>query len=259
MVGLGSFLFKLIFAPLMLATVSVVSRRWGTSIAGSLAALPVVAGSITFFVSLERGPAFGSQTAAAALVGIASLGWFSLAYAHASGRLGWPWSIVLGYLAVLVASVAVIPLGHAPGLLILAFTLAVLRIAYRLMPAARPDPRLVPPRWDIPARMVTGAVVVVVLTAVAGGVGPQVSGLLAAFPLMTSVLLVFTHRHEGAEQARGLLRGFLTGLVATSVFLEIAADGIVPLGLGPALGLGIAACLAYQAAVIHFAGSRPLT
>jgi hypothetical protein len=245
------FLFKLLFAPLMLATTSLVGRRWGTSIAGSLAALPVVAGSIALFVSLERGPAFGSHTAAATLVGIASLGWFSLAYAHASFRFGWLPCLTLAYLAIVVASLAIVPLAHAPGLAILAFTLATLAVASRLMPEAKPGPRLVPPAWDIPARMAMGAALVVILTAFAGILGPELSGLLAALPMITSVLLAFTHRHEGAERARGLLRGFVAGLVATSVFLEIVTEGVVPLGIGPAFGLAVVACLAYQAVAIH--------
>ncbi len=251
MAAVASFMFKLIFAPLMLAITSLVGRRWGTSIAGSLAALPVVAGSIALFVSLERGPAFGSQTAAATLVGIASLGWFSLVYAHASFRFGWPSCLTLAYGVVVIASLAIVPLAHAPGLAILAFTLATLAVASRLMPAAQPGPRLAPPAWDIPARMATGAALVVILTGLAGVLGPQLDGLLAALPMITSVLLAFTHRHEGAERARGLLRGFVAGLVATSIFLEIVTDGVVPLGIGPAFGLAVAACLAYQAIAIH--------
>jgi hypothetical protein len=91
---------------------------------------------------------------------------------------------------------------------------------------------------------------VVTLTALAQPLGPQLSGLLAAVPMLSSVLLVFTHRHEGAERARGILRGFVTGLVATTLFLEIVADGAVPLGVVPAFAAATAACLAYQAAAI---------
>jgi hypothetical protein len=243
-------LFKLVSVPLLLAATSLVGRRWGTAVGGALAAVPIVAGSIAFFVTLDNGPEFGSRTAAATLVGVCSLAWYSLAYAHGSRRFGWPACLVFAYAAVAVASLGVIPLADAPGFLVFAIAVATLAVAYRLLPPARPSPRQAPPAWDIPARMVTGAVLVVALTGLAQSLGPQLSGLLAAFPLVFTVLLVFTHRHEGAERARGLLRGFVAGLVATSLFLEVVADGLAPLGLGPTFVLAVGAFVTYQAAVI---------
>jgi hypothetical protein len=39
-----------------------------------------------------------------------------------------------------------------------------------------------------------------VLTAVSGSLGAHLSGLLAPFPIITSVLAVFTHAHSGSGQ-----------------------------------------------------------
>jgi hypothetical protein len=64
------------------------------------------------------------------------------------------------------------------------------------------------------------------------------------------VLVVFTHRHEGPERARDLLRGFVAGLVATSLFLGIVADGLAPLGLGPTFVLAALSFVGCQAIVI---------
>jgi hypothetical protein len=189
-------------------------------------------------------------------VGIGSLAWFSLGYAHLSRRFAWPACIAAGYVIVAVASVAVIPLAAAPGLAVFCYVLASLAVASRLMPPAVAGPRVEPPAWDIPTRMITGAILVVGLTAIAGPIGPQVSGLLAAVPMLSSVLLVFTHRHEGAERARGILRGFVAGLVATALFLEIVADGVGPLGIGPAFGIAVVVCLGYQLFAIRWV-SRP--
>lgn len=249
-------LFKLISAPLLLATTSLVARRWGTSVGGALAAVPIISGSIAFFVALEHDATFGSRTAAATLVGVCSLAWYALAYAHASRRFGWPTCLALACAVVVAASLAVIPLADVPGFVVFGVAVITLAAASRLMPPAQQGPRLMPPAWDIPARVATGTVLVVVLTGLAQSLGPQLSGLLAAFPLLFSVLLVFTHRHEGPERARSLLRGFVAGLVATSLFLEVVADGLVPLGIGPTFALAIAAFLACQTAVIRWIG-RP--
>jgi hypothetical protein len=42
------------------------------------------------------------------------------------------------------------------------------------------------------------------------------------------------------------------GLVATSLFLEIIADGLVPLGIGPAFVAAIVVFLGYQTAAISW-------
>jgi hypothetical protein len=251
---MGPLLFKLLSAPLLLATTSLVGRRWGTSVGGALAAVPIISGSIAFFVALEHDPEFGSRTAAATLVGACSLAWYSLAYAHASRRFGWPACLAIAYAAVGVASLAVIPLANVPGFVVFGLAVVTLVVASRLMPPVEHGLRPVPPAWDIPARIVIGTALVVVLTALAQSLGPQLSGLLAAFPMLFTVLLVFTHRHEGAERARGLLRGFVAGLVATSLFMEVVADGLVPLGIGPTFALAIAVFVVYQTAVIRRIG-----
>lgn len=245
-------LIKLIATPLLMATTTLVGRRWGASVGGVLAALPVVTGSVSLVVAVEHGPAFAARTASAALVGLAAVAWFCLAYAHASGRLGWPRSLLAGYLAFGLGSLAIVPLGGLSGAVCLAFVTATLVVVLRLMPAASPGPRPTVPGWDIPARMATATVLVVGITALAGRLGPAWSGLLAAFPVLFAVLLVFTDRNEGRQRALGVLRGFLTGLVATSLFLAIVADGIAPLGTGVAFGTAAAVCLAYQAAAMTF-------
>ena len=244
------FIFKLIFAPVMLAATSLVGRRWGAAVGGSLAALPVITGSVTFFVALEQGAVFASHVAAATLIGIGSLAWFSLGYSQLSRRFGWPVCLAGSYAIVAVCSAAIVLMENAPGIVSLGYVLVALAIAARLLPARGLGEGQHPPSWDIPARMVTAAAIVVTVTALAQSAGPQISGLLAALPMNSTVLIVFTHRHEGSERTRGILRGFVTGLVATALFLEIIADGIVALGIAPAFALATAASLLYQAVAI---------
>ena len=245
-------LLRIVTAPLILGAASLASRRWGAAVGGVLAAIPLVTGSVSFFVSLEQGPSFGSRVATATLIGVGTLAWFSLAYAWASRRFDWPICLACGMAIVLAGSVVVFVFAEAPGIAAFTYAVASLAVASRLLPPAEAAPRATPPVWDIPARMATAAFLVVGITGAAEVVGPQLSGLLAAFPLVFAALLVFTHRHEGAESARGLLRGFLMGLVATSLFLEIIADGLVPLGIGPAFVAAIVVFLGYQTAAISW-------
>jgi hypothetical protein len=90
---------------------------------------------------------------------------------------------------------------------------------------------------------------VLALTAVSGALGAHLSGLLAPFPIITSVLAVFTHVHGGGEQVRALLRNFLVGFYGFAAFCFTLAAALPELTVAAAFGLATAAALAVQAAV----------
>src|SRR5205814_1542697 len=68
------------------------------------------------------------------------------------------------------------------------------------------------------------ALVRLALTGLAGALGPRLSGLLASFPVLATVLAAFTHAQEGPAAAAQLLRGFATGLVAFAAFCFAVAE-----------------------------------
>ncbi len=84
------------------------------------------------------------------------------------------------------------------------------------------------------------------LTAVSGALGPHLSGLLAPFPVITSVLAVFTHAHGGAAQVNVLLRNFLYGFYGFAAFCFALALALPELGTAAAFGLATAAALVVQ-------------
>ena len=88
-----------------------------------------------------------------------------------------------------------------------------------------------------------------VLTAVSGALGPHLSGLLAPFPIITSVLAVFTHAHGGAAQVDILLRNFLVGFFGFAAFCFVLAVALPGLATAAAFGLATAAALTVQAAI----------
>jgi hypothetical protein len=60
-------------------------------------------------------------------------------------------------------------------------------------------------------RGVAAAAMVVTLTAVSSSLGSELSGLIAPFPVITSVLAAFTHAQRGHADTAVLLRGMLGG------------------------------------------------
>jgi hypothetical protein len=98
---------------------------------------------------------------------------------------------------------------------------------------------------------------VLTLTAVSGALGPHLSGLLAPFPIITSVLAAFTHAHGGVAQVNVLLRNFLLGFYGFAAFCFTLAVALPALATAVAFGLAVVAALAVQA-VTFLLRTRPL-
>jgi hypothetical protein len=85
---------------------------------------------------------------------------------------------------------------------------------------------------------------VLALTAASGALGPHLSGLLAPFPVITSVLAIFTHAHGGIAQVSVLLRNFLFGFYGFAAFCVALAAALPALPSSAAFGLATATALA---------------
>ncbi|HSS04193.1 MAG TPA: hypothetical protein VLK89_03255 [Solirubrobacterales bacterium] len=227
--------------------VSLAGRRWGVAIAGVLGGLPVVAGPILLVLTLLHGRSFGADAAAGTLLGLAALTMFVVVY----GRIA-PWAspaatVVAGWTAFLVG-VALLTLIHPPPVGALILVGAGFAVGLGLLAAPqRPLSAQVPlPWWDLPARATAALVLVVALTAVSGALGPHLSGLLAPFPIITSVLAVFTHAHGDADQVRVLLRNFLVGFYGFAAFCFTLAVALDSMGIAAAFSIALLAALAVQ-------------
>jgi len=82
--------------------------------------------------------------------------------------------------------------------------------------------------------MIAGALLTLAVTCAAGRLGQAWSGLLAVFPVLGSVLAVFTHRGQGAAHAARLLRAMATGLYAFATFCFTLSVSLPRLGIAQA-------------------------
>lgn len=238
---------KVLLAPLCVLAVSLAGRRWGMAIAGILGGLPVVAGPILLVETLLHGDGFGADAAAGTVLGLAALTAFLAVYAWVAVKAGPVASVLSGWAAFLIA-VALLRLVQPPVEVSLALVAACFAIGLKLLP---PAPRLVPatfahPWWDLPARALSALGLVVALTAVSGALGPHLSGLLAPFPIITSVLAVFTHAHGGTGQLGVLLRNFLIGFYGFATFCFVLAIALPGMGSAPAFALAALMAVAVQ-------------
>lgn len=246
---------KLLLAPALVVASSLAGRRWGQRVSGMLVALPIVAGPILLITCLERGTRFGSRAAGASLLGLVSLAWFALVFARLSRRLGWVPTLLIAWASCLLLDLAlsrlqVGPWWGLPAVLIVAWAVV------RLLPADPPgEPgRVVWPWWDLPARAAATALLVVVVTAASAALGPDLTGVLAPFPIATSVVAAFALAQLGSLGAVRVLHGVPRGLLGFSVFCFLVAVLVVPLGAGAAFVIALGATLMVQVAWLVVVG-----
>jgi hypothetical protein len=142
----------------------------------------------------------------------------------------------------------------APSILIAALlTSSGVLLAPRAFPQMDAPPASAPARsFDVLLRMSIGAMLVLLLTHFAQDLGPRLSGLLAMFPLLGSVLAVFSQRQRGAAFTIKLLRGMVFGYYAFAAFCLVLALAL------PGMGIAASFCLALACAALVQAMSRLL-
>ncbi len=250
---------KLLLAPTFVVGASLTARRYGPRVGGLVGALPVVAGPILLIYALAHGRAFAAHAAAGTLLGLISLTAFVVVYARLARRAPWPAGLLAGWLAfiagTLLFSALTVPIG-------LSLVLACAGFALGLALLPRPTAELVdgaaPPAWDLPLRAGCALALVLALTAVSGWLGPQLSGLLAPFPIIASVLATFTHTQRGVDEALRLLRGLITGFGAFALFCFTLALALRTLDVAAAFALATSVALLTQGLVLRLALREPV-
>ncbi len=273
-------LCKLALAPAFVVLVSLSVRRFGPRVGGIFGGLPVVAGPILFVYALDQGTGFAGEAAANSLAALIALTAFVLAVAFTASKLlpsdearasaagddraaervgvastggrqaaraAWA-SVVVGWVAFVSVAAVVAALGIPPVVGLVA-CLATFALALRVLP--HPDPAAVAvapmrPKHDLALRAGAAAAMVLLLTSVAGALGPAASGVLAPFPTITSVLTGFAVAHETRATTLHLMRGMTRGFFSFAAFLFVVAVAVEPLGTAPAFLLAIVATAAVQ-------------
>jgi hypothetical protein len=100
--------------------------------------------------------------------------------------------------------------------------------------------------------MVLGATLVLVVTYFASAFGSRMSGIFAMFPLMTTVLVGFSHHHSGGVFAVVLLRGMVYGYFSFAIFCLLLALSLPNYSLVVSFLIAVPGVLAGQLAARHF-------
>ncbi|HWF31256.1 MAG TPA: hypothetical protein VG188_01730 [Solirubrobacteraceae bacterium] len=251
-------LVKLTLAPALVVGSSLAGRRWGHQVSGLLVALPLVAGPILLITELEHGAHFAARAAAASLLGLVALVSFVVVFAHVARRGGWLGAVLAGWVAFVAVALAFGQTSIRAGFG-LALAAAAFALAPRLLPRDPHDPDLELaglPAWDLPARAVATALLVLGLTGAAAGLGPRLTGVLTPFPVSNTVLAAFVLVLEGPVQLDDFFRGFLRGGYGFAAFCFLVAVLVIPLGALAAFAIALCGALLAQAIARAVARAR---
>jgi hypothetical protein len=246
-----SVLPELLLAPILVAISILACRRWGQRVGGLVSSFPAVVGPVLLIAAREHGASFAARSANATLLGLATLAAFTVGYAKTAGRLHWSISLASGWVA---AAALAVPLrlwaGHLDfpaGLLVAILSLSA---AYAVLPAGpsrfEPEPPDSGGGQEVMLQMALTTGLVGGLSIAGAQLGPTVGGMLAALPVLASVLAIRTHRRYGPPGVLHLLRGMLTGMPAFVGFCALVELLIVSLGTAVAFSLAIALAVSFQ-------------
>ena len=212
-------------------------------IGGWLASMPVNAGPILLFYSLEQGEEFAAGAAQFTLVSIMGVAVYCLNYAWMARRFHWSWCLLVSWL-VFFLTVLVLRDWRVTLWPLLAISSASVLVAARFLP--RTEHMGVWPtstRWDLPLRLLAAIALILVLTYLAGWLGPRWSGLMTAFPIASTVIAGFAHARQGTDAAINFFRGMLGGMPGFCLFCAVLAISLVPFGIPSAFALALTAQL----------------
>jgi hypothetical protein len=252
------FLLKIAITPLLVAAVSLAARWWGPTVGGILIGLPWFTGPALFVIVQDNGVDFGVGACIGIELGVVCISAFILAYGLAARISPWPVSLAAAVAAFGASAwttqtpdIQMRLLDTGPPLWVAAgLALAGLCVPLLILPRSRAPPALQRlPWWDIPMRMAATGALVATLLLTADALGPQLSGIVATYPVIVTVVGTFTHHRWGRDAVWRMLRGLTASLFSFVMFFLVVGQLLPLAGLvlsylcAAALAVTMTACL----------------
>ena len=216
-------LLKLFLAPLFVALVSFIQRRWGDGIGGRLIGLPLTTGPFIFIIYIQEGGHFAARAAHGVLTGQIALIVFSWVYAKRALVRSWWIALLEGTLSCLITGYLATSVDIRLSLL-LPLLVALWICAMKFWPKYLVHERVtIVPSWELPARIAVTVVLILTLTGFASVLGPRVAGALSTYPVIISVLGAFSQKRFGPHSTVATLHGLVQALPVTTAIMATLA------------------------------------
>jgi hypothetical protein len=233
---------------------SMLAERAGPRVAGVLSGYPLGTAILLYFIAIEQGIAFASESAVYALPGLIATLTFLYAYFIVSRKcLSLPVvpQIFFSSLGAFVTYLSVswlfqlAPMSLIQAAVILLVAIFVALILFRKIENVRILNRVRLTKQVVFLRAALAATIVLVISGMAAWIGPRWAGLLSGFPVTLYPMMLIVHFTYGAEPVHTVIRNFPRGMGALWVYILAVTLGY------PVLGLGLGTLCAFGAATVY--------
>ncbi len=217
-------LLKLTIAPLLLLLINYAQKRLGSFVSGIIPGLPITSGPISYFIALEQGKLFASNSAVASLYGMSGIGLFCFCYAAMLTK----YSVIKALFAALMlwclfsVFTLVLPINIALACVISLSVLFTLACASSKLQFA-PDVKPFTAAWELPVKMLLVTSFIVLVTFISANIGAMWSGLLSTFPVILAVMGCIAHASDKKFSAYKVLNGGIIGSLGGCIFFAVIA------------------------------------
>lgn len=256
----GLLFAKAVISIGIVVALSLIAERVGPRAAGLLTGLPLGAGMVIIFTGAEQGTVFATEAAAHMVPGFVTTLTFIYLYGIVSAHqnlggiktIGIPLLVAnLGY-AIAAWLVSLVSLGV---LVSIPLVISGMILTSRAMSYLPNTPILARVRfgWRVlifRAGMATSTILMI--TAIAGNIGAQWTGILTAYPMTLLPLILVIHITYSGNETAAVLKHVPMGLGGVISFCVSATYSL------PALGLGWGTTVAYLVAFTYLLGYSAL-
>ncbi|HKM87778.1 MAG TPA: hypothetical protein VJX48_04170 [Xanthobacteraceae bacterium] len=239
---------KMALTATVVVITALVVERSGPFVGALVGALPTAAGAAYTILAIEQPPGFIAASAIGSVAVNGAIAIFAAAYAVLAQRRGLV--VSLGTATVLWFAVAAAlrmvdwtPLGAV------AITVAVyavtIPLSWRYRTSSGPV-RFVRKRFDIPLRALAVAMVVAVVTAASSSIGSFASGMFALFPIVLGSSIAILQPRIGGKATASMLAHTQLPLFGLALGFFAVHYLVAPIGVWPALAIGLAVCIAWS-------------
>jgi hypothetical protein len=238
---------KMAVAASFVITATVAAERAGPAIGALIATLPVSGGPAYVFLALDHDPQFMAQSALATVALNAATAIYVTAYVLLSQKR--PFIVAVpGALAIWFVSMLAFTAISTTAWIAVLLNLVIFPLCFLIVRKYRftrvPPMRL---RWyDFAVRALLVAFLVGAVVSLSFRIGAAATGVLSAFPVVFTSMMIILHYRIGAPATAAVLASGVFGLLgfgAAALTLHLAA---VPLGTWPALGLALCIAIAWN-------------
>jgi hypothetical protein len=242
--------YKFVLTTLIVIILSFIAEYIHPRWAGILSGLPTSTSIILYFYAIEQGVPFAKDSAIYNLVGLIALQLFLFCYylggirAHKHTLLFSIASGLTGYaLAILLLSR--FSFTALPAVLLSGVSLVIFRVLFSHIPSSKITSQLKPTATLILGRAGMAALIISIITGIAGFVGHTWAGLLSTFPSTIFPLILIIHLSYGAQYAHSIIKHVPVGLGSVLIYSLILYTCYPRIGLYSGILIAFCGVLLY--------------